>query len=271
MNGAPRYFLTAYGIARKHGFEGSEEEWLDSLVGAVPVLTVERVDTLPAGAPAYVEITGEDPRYPGLIFGIPRGEGMEDALMTTGGIMRGQLDMSGNRLTGIPAPEMATDAINLEFAQQIGQAAADAQQTANDAERHAQEAQRAANDALPKSGGVMSGALAVLAPTQDNHPATRKYVNDLASNLYLATRVTLSAEGWTGDGPYTQSVAVEGMRYTDRPHYGVRYSEDLTTALAEKEAFALVDDLDSGDGSVTFTCFEEKPGVDLTVQLEVNR
>ena len=31
MSQKPRYFLTAYGIARKHGFEGSEEEWLDSL------------------------------------------------------------------------------------------------------------------------------------------------------------------------------------------------------------------------------------------------
>ena len=32
-----------------------------------------------------------------------------------------------------------------------------------------------------------------------------------------------------------------------------------------------VDDLDSAAGSVTFTCFEDKPGIDLTIQLEVNR
>ena len=29
----PPYYLSAYGLARKHGFLGSEEEWLKSLAG----------------------------------------------------------------------------------------------------------------------------------------------------------------------------------------------------------------------------------------------
>ncbi len=32
-NGWKGYYLTAYGIAVKHGFKGSEEEWLESLEG----------------------------------------------------------------------------------------------------------------------------------------------------------------------------------------------------------------------------------------------
>lgn len=37
----PPYYLTAYGLAVKHGFQGSEQEWLDSLPGATftPELT----------------------------------------------------------------------------------------------------------------------------------------------------------------------------------------------------------------------------------------
>ena len=32
----PPYYLTAYGIAVKHGFTGTEEEWVASLKAALP-------------------------------------------------------------------------------------------------------------------------------------------------------------------------------------------------------------------------------------------
>jgi hypothetical protein len=92
-----------------------------------------------------------------------------------------------------------------------------------------------------------------------------------ADSLHLLANVELPASGWSEAAPYTQSVAVEGILATDTPHYGVVYSADTATALAQKEAFAMVDDLDTADGSVTFTCFEDKPAVDLTIQMEVNR
>ena len=131
MTGEPRYFLTAYGIALKHGFQGSEEEWLESLtaygqalaagyqgsykewlqkiVDPVPVFAVGNVETLAAGLPAYVEIHGSK-EHPILMFGIPRGEGMEDALMKTGGRMLGSLSMGGFALADLPAPVADGDA-----------------------------------------------------------------------------------------------------------------------------------------------------------------
>ena len=44
----PRYYITAYGIAVKHGFEGTEEEWLESLRGPKgdPVLWLGQYDSL---------------------------------------------------------------------------------------------------------------------------------------------------------------------------------------------------------------------------------
>ena len=92
-----------------------------------------------------------------------------------------------------------------------------------------------------------------------------------ADSLHMISVVAVPAAGWSEAAPYTQSVAVEGIVGTDTPHYGIVYSADADTALAEKEAFAFVDDLDTADGSVTFTCFEDKPEVDLTIQMEVNR
>jgi hypothetical protein len=83
--------------------------------------------------------------------------------------------------------------------------------------------------------------------------------------------VSLPASGWSETAPFTQTVAVEGILETDTPHWGVVYSSDKETALKQKESFAVVDDLDTADGSVKFTCLEEKPEVDLTIQMEVNR
>ena len=84
--------------------------------------------------------------------------------------------------------------------------------------------------------------------------------------------VILQASSWQGDAaPYTQTVTVKGILHTDNPHYGVVYAVDQDTRLSQKEAFALVDDLETANGSVTFTFFEEKPQTDLSIQLEVNR
>ena len=128
----------------------------------------------------------------------------------------------------------------------------------------------------PQEGLTMQGAInmngqpltGLKAPEADNDAATKKYAESYADSLHKLFTAALPASGWSEAAPYTQSVVVEGILASDTPHYGVVYSEN---ALAEKEAFAMVDDLDTADGSLTFTCFVEKPEVDLTIQLEVNR
>lgn len=130
--------------------------------------------------------------------------------------------------------------------------------------------------ALSAAGGDMTGALrmngqpisGLNSPTDNDQAANKGYVDD---KRFVPENVVLSAAGWSAEVPYTQTVAVEGILKTDQPHYGVVLSEDRETALAEKEAFAMVDDLDTVDGSVIFTCLEDKPSVALTIQMEVNR
>ena len=83
---------------------------------------------------------------------------------------------------------------------------------------------------------------------------------------------TLMAASWEGSGPYTQTISAEGILSTDKPHIGPVYSNDyLEVAVAQKEAWSMVSRAYTSDGAVTFICFEEKPEVDIPIQLEVNR
>ena len=108
-------------------------------------------------------------------------------------------------------------------------------------------------------------------PQSDNDAATKKYAESYADSLHKSFTVALAAQNWSEATPYRQTVAAAGILATDTPHWSVVYSADPDLALSEKEAFALVDDLDTEDGSLTFTCFEAVPEVDLNIQLEVNR
>lgn len=109
-NDNPPYYLTAYGLAVKHGFMGTEEEWLESLIGAIPLFEIGEVITLPGGSDAEVSITGTAAN-PVLNFGIPRGIDMVDALMLSGGSMHGNIAMNSNKVTGLGTPTEDGDAV----------------------------------------------------------------------------------------------------------------------------------------------------------------
>lgn len=82
---------------------------------------------------------------------------------------------------------------------------------------------------------------------------------------------TLTAAGWSSVAPYTQTIVAAGVLAADAPHITPVYSDTLATALEEKDAWAAVSEADAGDGIVTFTCFEDKPEVDIPIQIEVMR
>ena len=293
MTEAPRYFLTAYGLALKHGFQGSEKEWLESLTAfglavaqgysgsfndwiqklndPVPALTVGSTQTIAAGLDARVFITG-DKKNPVLHFEIPRGEGSVDALMRSGGVMMGVLDMDGNALRNIPAPEADLDAANKKYVDDLrfstDQEIQNVSHQIEGISKEMADIGETAGAALPMTGGTMTGALIVIDPTENGHAANKGYVD----SRHFFREVALSVSGWTGTAaPYTQQVAVADILETDRPHFGPVYSKDNATMIAEMEAWSFIVDLETSDGYVVFTCPEEKPATALTIQLEVHR
>lgn len=105
-------------------------------------------------------------------------------------------------------------------------------------------------------------------PEENKDAANKEYVD----GKHFTDVSTLTVSGWSGESPpYSQAVSIPRILESDMPHIGPMYSADSETALAEKEAWLLVGSGVAADGIVTFHCFEEKPEVDITIQLEVNR
>ena len=77
---------------------------------------------------------------------------------------------------------------------------------------------------------------------------------------------------WVGDdAPYTQAVAIDGILASDTPHVTPVYTGDLDNKVAQMEAWGMISDGEAGDGVIVFSCFEDKPEVEVSVQIEVNR
>ncbi|MBO5887457.1 MAG: hypothetical protein J6Q60_05500 [Bacteroidaceae bacterium] len=88
----------------------------------------------------------------------------------------------------------------------------------------------------------------------------------------FAFMASLSASGWTGEeAPFTQRVTAPNVSASDTPHVTCVLSDDIDTALAQREAWGMVCSGKTESGSIVFTCLEGKPEVSLTVQIEVIR
>lgn len=129
---------------------------------------------------------------------------------------------------------------------------------------------------LPASGGTMTGNIDlggnaltnVKAPAAATDAATKGYV-DGKRHTFTATLGT----AWTGSGPYTQTVAVSGILASDTPHVTQYYlgSQSVADVIAQDESWAAVSTADAVDGGICFRCWEDKPTVDIYIQIEVIR
>jgi len=133
-------------------------------------------------------------------------------------------------------------------------------------EQNVERLRQLAEGALPKEGGTMTGTLSLggnalkglSAPKEADDAATKSYV-DSAAVCTVFVQAALAADGWTGSGPYTQRVSCEGITGEDRPHWGIVYSGTAENKLAQREAFSLVDELDTEENSLVFPALRKSP------------
>lgn len=132
--------------------------------------------------------------------------------------------------------------------------------------------------ALPSTGGLMTGNIvmnshqikALGAPTDSADAATKGFVDTALSNAKtIAKTATLTAAGWSASAPYTQSVTVSGLTDTKRAMAYPVYGSNPSTNLALKEACGMVSFASRSGSTLTFTCLEDKPTVDIPITVEV--
>lgn len=80
---------------------------------------------------------------------------------------------------------------------------------------------------------------------------------------------TLTAAGWVGSGPYTQTVTVAALTDGRRCRAYPAYGDDAAANLSMKEACGCVSYSKREGQNITFTCLEDKPAVDIAVVVEV--
>ncbi len=90
------------------------------------------------------------------------------------------------------------------------------------------------------------------------------------TNALGSVTVSLPASGWQGgEAPYTQTVAVEKMteEWIPGPPLAVPEKPDNDELISLREACGYIGRIESGEGTLTFTCPEEKPQVDMTLKI----
>ena len=112
------------------------------------------------------------------------------------------------------------------------------------------------------------------ARTKPIYPKTAGSAVDLGGGKslqdLLSVVVTLTAEGWSENAPYTQIVGVANMTENWVPGIPTAVlgsSVDVSTLLAATEALGCIKMITSADGTLTFTAPENKPGVSLTMRV----
>ena len=129
--------------------------------------------------------------------------------------------------------------------------------------------------ALPSAGGNMTGNLGMSGnrvmglgtPTDSGDAASKEYVD----GKRVVFTATIPASGWSESAPYTNRVSIGGIIASDMPHITPVYSATQAIAISQREAWGFIAYGVAGADEITLTALEDKPAVDIPIQIEVNR
>ena len=266
----------------------------------IPKISVGSVTTLPAGSAASVEVTGTA-EAPVLNFGIPQGEqGQAESLIPDTELKPDSTKPVQNLVIYNAVEEQkaafeehrnSKENPHAVTKSQVGLGNVDNTSDANKPVSTAQ-AEALGNKVDKVSGkglsandftnaykikldGIAEGANKYSLPDGEvstakltNKAVTADKVADTARTQYFPVYVLTN---WNGDAaPYTHTATVNGILATDRPKVFFVPPDNFSDLEADQEAFALLYDVESADGSITLYA-KEKPAVEFSILVEVSR
>lgn len=83
-------------------------------------------------------------------------------------------------------------------------------------------------------------------------------------NLYNAT---ILASSWSNSAPYTSTWSAQGFLSDDTVIFDVVLSSSSSTAISELESWSYISKFEISTDSITATCLESKPTVDLALNM----
>ena len=88
-----------------------------------------------------------------------------------------------------------------------------------------------------------------------------------ASKYYTAT---FKASDWSSSAPYTQTVSVKGIKSSDNPIVDINMSSATEENSEElMNSWSFVGRIVTNNESITAYCYEEKPEIDISINLLV--
>lgn len=98
-----------------------------------------------------------------------------------------------------------------------------------------------------------------------NEKAEGKAMTDTLETIIVASAFTGKAT------PYVQTINLEGILETDNPYIGAVYDTRPDLALRQREAFGCITKIETRNNQLIVYCFEDKPTVDIPIQVKIVR
>lgn len=90
----------------------------------------------------------------------------------------------------------------------------------------------------------------------------------LDSKATTTTYTTTIETTWTGtQAPYTQTIAITGILYTDNPIVDIVPSSNYDTAVEQLDQYPLISYITTANGYITVTCLGAPTTINIPIQL----